>query len=134
MDTTSMADTAQALMEHARAAAHGRSAQTVHRSHDRALRQTVVARRAGTTLHEHDAAREDSDAPAHRRADARIARIGAVAPGASLRLLLGGGLGVDRQQGIPRGWRNSVTSWPRGPGAKVMGLSLQGSTPSVGPG
>jgi hypothetical protein len=53
MDTTSLANTAQARMEHARSAAHGRSAQTVHGGHDRALRQTIVALRAGTTLHKH---------------------------------------------------------------------------------
>jgi hypothetical protein len=59
MDTTSLANTAQARMEHARSAARGRSAQTVHGGHDRALRQTVVvALRAGTTLHEHHSSRE----------------------------------------------------------------------------
>ncbi len=58
MDTTSLANTAQARMEHARSAAHGRSARTVHGGHDRALRQTVVALRAGTTLHEHHSPRE----------------------------------------------------------------------------
>jgi quercetin dioxygenase-like cupin family protein len=58
MDTTSLANTAQARMEHARAAAHGRSAHTVHGGHDRALRQTVVALRAGTTLHEQHSTRE----------------------------------------------------------------------------
>jgi hypothetical protein len=58
MDTTSLATTAQARMEHARPAAHGRSAQTVHGGHDRALRQTVVALRAGTTLHEHHSTRD----------------------------------------------------------------------------
>jgi hypothetical protein len=46
MDTTSLATTAQARMDHARPAAHSRSAQTVHGCHDRALRQTVVALRA----------------------------------------------------------------------------------------
>jgi quercetin dioxygenase-like cupin family protein len=58
MDTTPLTDTAHAHVERARAAAHGRSAHTVHGGHDRALRQTVVALRAGTTLHEHHSTRE----------------------------------------------------------------------------
>jgi quercetin dioxygenase-like cupin family protein len=58
MDTTSLASTAKAHIERARAAAHGRSAHTVHGGHDRALRQTVVALRAGTTLNEHHSSRE----------------------------------------------------------------------------
>jgi quercetin dioxygenase-like cupin family protein len=58
MDTTSLASTASAHIERARAAAHGRSAHTVHGGHDRALRQTVVALRAGTTLNEHHSSRE----------------------------------------------------------------------------
>jgi hypothetical protein len=45
-------------MERARAAADGRSAQTVHGGHARALRQTVVALRADTTLQEHHSTRE----------------------------------------------------------------------------
>jgi quercetin dioxygenase-like cupin family protein len=55
---TSPADTARAQMEHARPADHGRSAHTLHRAHDRALRQTVVALRAGTTLRKHHSSRE----------------------------------------------------------------------------
>lgn len=58
MDTTSPANTAQARMEHAPSAANGRSAQTVHRGRDRALRQTVAALRAGATLHEPHSTRE----------------------------------------------------------------------------
>lgn len=58
MDTTSLADTARAHIERARAAVHGRSAHTVHGGHDRALRQTVVALRAGTMLREHQSSRE----------------------------------------------------------------------------
>jgi quercetin dioxygenase-like cupin family protein len=58
MDTTSLTDTVEAHVRRARAAAHGRSAHTVHGGHDRALRQTVVALRAGTTLNEHDSTRE----------------------------------------------------------------------------
>ncbi len=58
MDTTSLTDTAEAHVRRARAAVHGRSAHTVHGGHDRALRQTVVALRAGTTLNEHDSTRE----------------------------------------------------------------------------
>jgi quercetin dioxygenase-like cupin family protein len=53
MDTTSLADTARAQIDRARAAVHGRSAHTVHGGHDRVLRQTVIALRAGETLHEH---------------------------------------------------------------------------------
>jgi quercetin dioxygenase-like cupin family protein len=58
MDPTSLADAARTHMERARAADHGRSAHAVHGGHDRALRQTVVALRAGTTLHEHPSERE----------------------------------------------------------------------------
>jgi quercetin dioxygenase-like cupin family protein len=58
MDTTSLTDTAGAHVQRARAAAHGRSAHTVHGGQDRALRQTVVALRAGTTLIEHHSTRE----------------------------------------------------------------------------
>jgi quercetin dioxygenase-like cupin family protein len=58
MDPTSLADAARMHMERARAADHGRSAHTVHGGHDHALRQTVVALRAGTTLHEHASERE----------------------------------------------------------------------------
>jgi hypothetical protein len=53
MDTTSPANTALARMEHARSTADGRSAQSVHRGRDRALRQTAAALQAGTWLHEH---------------------------------------------------------------------------------
>jgi hypothetical protein len=41
MDTTSLANTAQTRMEHARSAAHGRSAQTVHAGRDRPARALV---------------------------------------------------------------------------------------------
>ena len=58
MDTTSLADTARAHIERARAAVHGRSAHTVHGGHDRVLRQTVIALRAGETLHEQHNPRE----------------------------------------------------------------------------
>jgi quercetin dioxygenase-like cupin family protein len=58
MDRTSLADAARTHIERARAADHGRSAHTVHGRHDRALRQTVVALRAGTTLLEHSSERE----------------------------------------------------------------------------
>ena len=58
MDTTSLADAARTHMERARGADHGRSAHTVQGGHDRALRQTVVALRAGTTLREHSSERE----------------------------------------------------------------------------
>jgi quercetin dioxygenase-like cupin family protein len=58
MDTTSLTNAAEAHIRRAHAAAHGRSAHTVHGGHDRALRQTVVALRAGTTLHEHHSTRE----------------------------------------------------------------------------
>jgi len=58
VDTTSLTDAAQAHVQRAREAARGRSGHTVHGGHDRALRQTVVALRAGTTLHEHHSTRE----------------------------------------------------------------------------
>jgi quercetin dioxygenase-like cupin family protein len=58
MDTTSLADMARAHIERARAAVHGRSAHTLHGGHDRALRQTVIALRAGQTLSEHDSSRD----------------------------------------------------------------------------
>jgi quercetin dioxygenase-like cupin family protein len=58
MDPTSLADAARTHVERARAADHGRSAHTVHGGHDRALRQTLVALRAGTTLREHPNERE----------------------------------------------------------------------------
>jgi quercetin dioxygenase-like cupin family protein len=58
MDPTSLAHAARTHLDRARAADHGRSAHTVHGGHDRALRQTIVALRAGTTLHEHASARE----------------------------------------------------------------------------
>ncbi|GAA1294771.1 hypothetical protein GCM10009609_75210 [Pseudonocardia aurantiaca] len=57
-DTTSLADAARAHLERARAAVHGRSAHTVHGGHGRALRQTVIALRAGTTLREHHSSRD----------------------------------------------------------------------------
>jgi quercetin dioxygenase-like cupin family protein len=58
MNTTSLTDTARAQIERARAAVHGRSAHTVHGGHDRVLRQTVIALRAGETLHERHNPRE----------------------------------------------------------------------------
>ena len=58
MESTSLADAARAQLERARTADHGRSAHTVHGGHAHALRQTVVALRAGTTLREHESSRE----------------------------------------------------------------------------
>lgn len=58
MDTTSLAGAARTHIERARAADHGRSAHTLHGGRERALRQTVVALRAGTTLREHPSSRE----------------------------------------------------------------------------
>ena len=58
MDTTSLADMARARIERARKAAHGCSTHTLHGGHDRVLRQTVVALRAGVTLHENHSSRE----------------------------------------------------------------------------
>jgi quercetin dioxygenase-like cupin family protein len=58
MDLTSLADAARTHMERARAAERGRSAHTLHGGHDRALRHTVVALRAGTTLREHPSEQE----------------------------------------------------------------------------
>lgn len=58
MDRTSLAGAARTHIGRARAADHGRSAHTLHGGRDRALRQTVVALRAGTTLREHPSSRE----------------------------------------------------------------------------
>jgi quercetin dioxygenase-like cupin family protein len=58
MDTTSLAETARTQIERARARTPGRSAHTVHGGHDQMLRQTVIALRAGETLHEHNSSRE----------------------------------------------------------------------------
>jgi quercetin dioxygenase-like cupin family protein len=58
MNTTSLAETARTQIERARAAPPGRSACTVHGGHDHVLRQTVIALRAGETLHEHHSSRE----------------------------------------------------------------------------
>lgn len=58
MDTTSLAETARTQIERARTRTHGRSAHTVHGGHDHVLRQTVIALRAGETLHEHNSPRE----------------------------------------------------------------------------
>jgi quercetin dioxygenase-like cupin family protein len=58
METTSLVNAARTLVERARVAPHGRSARTVHGGHDRVLRHTVVALRAGESLHEHPSSRE----------------------------------------------------------------------------
>jgi quercetin dioxygenase-like cupin family protein len=58
METTSLTDIAQTQIERARAAVHGRSAHTVHGGHEHVLRQTVIALRAGETLHEHGSPRD----------------------------------------------------------------------------
>ena len=56
--TTSLADSVRTHMEHARAADHDRIGHMVQGGHDRALRQTVVALRTGTTPCEHHSSRE----------------------------------------------------------------------------
>src|SRR6201991_3858724 len=58
MDTTSLADMARSHIERARNATHGCSSHTVHAGHGRVLRQTVIALRAGETLHENHRSRE----------------------------------------------------------------------------
>lgn len=64
MGTTSPADarsltaTARTHLARAQHASHGRSAHTVHGGQNHALRQTLVALRAGTVLREHPSSRD----------------------------------------------------------------------------
>lgn len=51
---TSLTGLARDHLALAREASSGRSAATVHRGHDRVLRQTVMALRQGEHLHEHE--------------------------------------------------------------------------------
>jgi quercetin dioxygenase-like cupin family protein len=51
---TSLTELAQTHLALARQLGSGRSAETVHGGHDKALRQTVMALRAGEHLHEHE--------------------------------------------------------------------------------
>ncbi|SFQ99255.1 hypothetical protein SAMN04488564_101815 [Lentzea waywayandensis] len=51
---TSLGTLARNHLELAREASSGRSAATVHGGHERALRQTVMALRAGEHMHEHE--------------------------------------------------------------------------------
>ena len=51
---TSLDGLARNHLELAREASSGRSAETVHGGHERALRQTVMALRAGEHMHEHE--------------------------------------------------------------------------------
>jgi quercetin dioxygenase-like cupin family protein len=54
MDKLSLTATARETTRKATAASSGRAAQTVYGGHDRALRQTVIALVAGSTLAEHE--------------------------------------------------------------------------------
>ena len=51
---TSLTALARNHVEAARGASSGRSAATVHGGHERQLRQTVMALRAGEHMHEHE--------------------------------------------------------------------------------
>ncbi len=54
MESTSLQSVADDELEAARGASSGRSARTIHGGHDRALRETVIALRAGHELGEHE--------------------------------------------------------------------------------
>ena len=54
MDKVSLDALAREHLEHASRAASGRSASTVFGGHDKTLRQTVIALRAGNGLDEHE--------------------------------------------------------------------------------
>lgn len=54
MDSLNLADLADEQLAVARAAHSGRSAHTIHGSHELTLRQTLVAVVAGRELHEHE--------------------------------------------------------------------------------
>lgn len=54
MTKTSLVATVRHQLEHALAAPSGRSATSVYSGHERVLRQTVIALRAGERLEEHE--------------------------------------------------------------------------------
>jgi Uncharacterized conserved protein, contains double-stranded beta-helix domain len=54
MTKTSLIAVVRHELEHARAAPSGRSATSVYSGHERVLRQTVIAMRAGQRLDEHE--------------------------------------------------------------------------------
>ena len=54
MESTSLQSIADAELEAAGQASSGRSARTIHGGHDRSLRETVIALRAGHELGEHE--------------------------------------------------------------------------------
>ena len=54
MESTSLQSIADAELEVAGRASSGRSARTIHGGHDRSLRETVIALRAGHELGEHE--------------------------------------------------------------------------------
>ena len=54
MQKESLTALARHHLETARAAASGRSAHTVYGGHEHVLRQTLIALRAGSSLHEHE--------------------------------------------------------------------------------
>lgn len=54
MMKSSLTALARHELDHARSASSGRSAKTVYGGHERTLRQTVIAARAGAVLEEHE--------------------------------------------------------------------------------
>lgn len=58
MDGTDLADVIDELMTKAQAASSGRAARTIRGGHENALRETVIALRAGHELAEHEAPHE----------------------------------------------------------------------------
>lgn len=54
MTKTSLVATVRHQLEHARTASSGRSATSVYSGHERVLRQTVIALRAGERMDEHE--------------------------------------------------------------------------------
>ena len=54
MTKTSLVAVARHQLEHARGASSGRSATSVYGGHERVLRQTVIALRAGERMEEHE--------------------------------------------------------------------------------
>lgn len=58
MDSTDLADLIDDLSSKARVASSGRAARTIRGGHEHALRETVIALRAGHELAEHDSPHE----------------------------------------------------------------------------
>ncbi|MCX7523014.1 cupin domain-containing protein [Microbacterium sp. STN6] len=60
MTKTSLIAVARHQLEHARTASSGRSATSVYSGHERVLRQTVIALRAGQRMEEHESPGEST--------------------------------------------------------------------------